>query len=515
MSTAAEARCFEAAGLVKTFPGVRALSGVDFSLRPAEVHALVGENGAGKSTLMRIASGLYHPDAGSMLLDGAPYAPADRAEAERRGVRIVLQELNLIPNLTVAENVFLERLPASFGVIRYRRLHADARAVLDQVGLGHLDPATPVHTLGVGHKQMIEIAAGISRRSRVFILDEPTAALTNSEAERLFEQIARLKAEGVGIVYISHRLEEVRRLADRITILRDGQVVSSDDAREITLEEVIRRMVGRELGETAPRRTPQLGGVALRVEGLCRGALVRDVSFEVRRGEILGFAGLSGSGRTETMRAIFGADRPDRGAIYLFGSDRPARIRSPRDAVRLGLALLTEDRRGQGLLLSQPVRVNETLARLRPLARFGTVLRRAAERAAAEALARTLRVKCATVEQRANELSGGNQQKVVLAKWLHRDCEVLIFDEPTQGIDVGAKFEIHQLLADLAAKGKALVVVSSDLNELLALCDRIAVMSAGRLAAIFARGEWTQDGIMAAALSEHVGGAPPAHREAS
>jgi ribose transport system ATP-binding protein len=513
MTVPADAPRFQASGLVKNFPGVRALRGVDFELRAGECHALVGENGAGKSTLMRLAAGLYRPDGGTMQLDGEPYAPSSRAEAERRGVRIVLQELNLIANLSVAENIFLEHLPATCGVIRYGRLHADARAALDRVGLQRLDPATPVHALGVGQKQMIEIAAGISRRSRVFILDEPTAALTDAEAEHLFEQIARLKLEGVAIVYISHRLEEVRRLADRITILRDGALVSTHAAREISLDEVIRRMVGREIGEMAPPRTAPLGEVALRVSGLSRGTAVRDVSFEVRRGEILGFAGLAGSGRTETVRAIFGADRPDCGEIYLFGSPTPARIRSPRDAVRLGIALLTEDRRGQGLLLPQPVRVNATLAELRPLTRLGTVLSHSLERRTAEDLAEKLHIKCATVEQRVNELSGGNQQKVVLAKWLHRDCEILIFDEPTQGIDVGAKFEIYQLLAELATQGKAILVVSSELNELLALCDRIAVMSAGRLAAIFVRGEWSQDKILAAALSGYGASAP--HREAS
>lgn len=478
-----------------------ALSGVSFTLRAGEVHALVGENGAGKSTLARIISGLVKPEAGEMRLKGRPFAPANKVEAERRGARLVMQELNLIGHLSIAENIFLDRMPHRFGVINYRQLHGAARTVMAQVGLGEVDPARPVSSLGIGGRQLVEIAAGLSRRCELLILDEPTAALTEAETELLFVRIEKLKAEGAGIIYISHRLEEIQRIADRITVLRDGQMIATHRADEISIAEIVRLMVGRELGQDLARHNRQPGETALRVSGLHRGEAVRDVSFEVRRGEILGFAGLMGSGRTETMRAIFGADRRDAGDIYLHGARTPARISTPRDAVRQGSALLTEDRKEQGLLLSLPIRVNVTLARLRDLLRPGGLIRSAAEKSVAERFAGAVSVRCSSTEQTVAELSGGNQQKVVLAKWLYRDCEVLICDEPTRGIDVGAKFEIYQLLAGLAARGKAIIVVSSDLKELFALCDRIAVMSAGRLAATFSRDEWSQDKIMAAALS--------------
>jgi ribose transport system ATP-binding protein len=489
-----------------------------------------------KSTLAKIIAGLVEADSGAMTLVGRPYAPRDKQAAERHGVRMVMQELNLIANLTVAESIFLEQLPHRFGWINYRQLNADAARMLDQVGLGDLDPGRLIRSLGVGQQQLVEIAAGLSRRCDVLILDEPTAALTDPEIERLFGQIAKLKAAGTGILYISHRLEEIQRVADRISILRDGVMVATRATGEITLDEIVRLMVGRELGQ-AIRRQPRssrreeartnlefgirnsefgisqslltsaatkTGSVALRVQGLRCTPGVKGVSFEVRRGEILGFAGLMGSGRTETMRAIFGADRRDAGEVFLHGSSIPTRIRSPREAVRHGLALLTENRKEQGLFLALPVRANITLMCLRRLSRFGGWIRDAQERAEAGRWSNRLSLRCHSTEQRVVELSGGNQQKVVVAKWLFRDCDILIFDEPTRGIDVGAKFEIYQLLGDLADKGKAVIVVSSDLLELLALCDRIAVMSAGRLAATFTRGEWTQDKIMAAALSGYL-----------
>jgi ribose transport system ATP-binding protein len=494
-----------ASGLRKSYGANTVLEGVDFTLRPGEVHALVGENGAGKSTLARILAGLARPDAGAMTFEGKPFAPRSRHEAERLGVRMVMQELNVIGTLTVAENVFIDQMPHRFGWIDVCRMNEEARALLAQLGLGDLDPSRPVGTLGIGHQQMVEIAAGLSRRGRVWILDEPTAALTDPEAEKLFAQVKLLQQEGVGILYISHRLEEIRRLSDRITVLRDGRRVATHRTSEVTLDQMIREMVGRELGESLSRGAAAPGAPALRVEGLCRGEAVRDVSFEAFHGEILGFAGLMGSGRTETMRAVFGADRADRGAVYLRGSAQPARICSPRDAVRQGLALLTEDRKGQGLLQSLSIRANTTLARMGDVARKGGWISSAAEQEVAERFVRTLGIRCTSAEQPVGQLSGGNQQKVVIAKWLYRDCDVLIFDEPTRGIDVGAKFEIYRLLADLAAGGKAVIVVSSDLKELMILCDRIAVMSACRLAAILGRGEWSQDKIMKAALSGYLG----------
>jgi len=492
-------------GMVKDYPGARALDRVDFALRAGEVHALVGENGAGKSTLMRLLGGITKPTAGRMLLDGASYAPPSRIAAEHLGIRFVMQELNLVSTLSAAENIFLDALPSRFGFVRRTALDAAARAAMATVGLTEIDPRTPVGALGVGEQQMVEIARGLAGKCRVLILDEPTASLTDREAELLFENIARLRRDGIAVVYISHRMEEILRLADRVTILRDGQVVSTHAASELTIDEIVRRMVGRDIGDADTVSTAQPGPPMLRVENLCLGARVRDVSFSVQPGEILGFAGLMGSGRTETMRAIFGADRPVSGRIWLGGLDAPARIRGPRDAVRLGVALLTEDRKGQGLLLPRSIRENVTLADMRSVTAPGGWIRRGVEAATARRWVERLAVRCAGADQAAGELSGGNQQKVVLARWLHRDCRVIIFDEPTRGIDVGAKFELYKLMRELAAAGKALVVVSSDLKELLGLCDRIAVMSAGRVAEVFDRGAWTEDRIMAAALSGHLG----------
>lgn len=493
-------------GLCKSYGPVRVLSGVDFDLRSGEVHALVGENGAGKSTLSRIIAGLTPPDAGTLQLAGQAYAPRHRRDAEHHGVRIVLQELNLVNTLTVAESLFIDRLPHRCGWIDQAELNRQARSALERVGLTGLDPARLIRTLGVGQQQMVEIAAGLARRCDVLILDEPTAALTGPEIETLFAQIAVLRAAGTAILYISHRLEEIRRIADRVSVLRDGQMIATRPAAELSLDEMVRLMVGREVGATAERKSRTVGAVALEVRGLRRAPVVKEVSFTARRGEILGFAGLMGSGRTETMRAIFGADRRDAGEIRLHNTAQPAKLRSPRDAVRQGLALLTEDRKEQGLLLPLAVRSNITLPSLPRFAGACGWLKRGGEAATATRWIERLGVRCRDAEQRTGDLSGGNQQKVVIAKWLLRDCDVLIFDEPTRGIDVGAKFEIYRLLDDLAAQGRAIIVVSSDLPELMGLCDRIAVMSAGRLAATFNRGEWTEDQIMTAAFSGLVAG---------
>ena len=492
----------EVRGLSKAFPGVQALSEVDFDVRRGEVHALVGENGAGKSTLTRIVAGVDTADAGRMSLSGAPYAPSSKAQAEFRGVRMVMQELNLIPTLTVAENIFLRELPSRLGFIRYRALNRDAAELMRRLGLD-IDPATPVATLGTGQQQMVEIAAGLSQKCRLLALDEPTASLTDREIERLFEQIRRLRATGVGIIYISHRLEEIQRIADRVTVLRDGRRIDTRPIREVSTGDIVRMMVGRDLVSERLRPATAGGEPALRVVNLTAGPRVRGVTFEARRGQILGFAGLMGSGRTETMRAIFGADRRTAGRIYLRGSDKAAKIRRPADAVRLGIALLTEDRKEQGLFLPLSVRHNVSVTNLRVLSRLGWISRAAEDETAAR-YCRALTIRCASTDQPAGKLSGGNQQKVVIAKWLFKDPEVLIFDEPTRGIDVGAKFEIYRLLGELAEKGKAVVMVSSDLIELMAVCDRIAVMSAGRLAATFDRGQWSQEAIMTAALSEYV-----------
>ncbi len=489
-------------GICKSFPGVQALGGIDFDLRAGEVHALVGENGAGKSTLARIVAGLDKPDVGSMELHGRPYSAVNRADAEKHGVRMVMQELHLIANLTVAENIFIEKLPSRFGIVDYRELNRAAREIMRRVGLEDVDPSMPVRLLGVGQQQMVEIAAGLSRQCRILALDEPTASLTDREIELLFAQIKNLTAQGVGIIYISHRIDEVIRIAERVTVLRDGRVVSTRPTSRLSAEEIVHMMVGRDLEHEQLRRMSRVGPIALRAVGLNRGNKVRNVSFEVRRGEILGVAGLMGSGRTETMRALYGADQADSGRIYLYEASEPVVIRTPCDAVRNGIAFLTEDRKEQGLLLSLPVRANISLTRLRDVSRFGW-MDMPREHSTACRYIEALSIRCSSTEQTVSELSGGNQQKVVIAKWIYRDCDILIFDEPTRGIDVAAKFELYNMLGELAEKGKAVIFVSSDLKELMAVCDRIMVMAAGQVTATFERGRWSREQIMAAALKEY------------
>ncbi|MBV9273464.1 MAG: sugar ABC transporter ATP-binding protein [Verrucomicrobia bacterium] len=497
------AALLETRGLCKSY-AAPVLVDVNFDLQAGEIHALVGENGAGKSTLCNIVAGLRTADKGEMWLEGHRYIPANKRAAEAAGIRIVLQELSLINNLTIAENLFLDHLPHRNGWINRARLREAAHETLARVGLTEVDPDLLVNNLGVGQKQLVEIAAGLSQTCKVLVLDEPTAALTVSDAERLFFQVRKLAESGVGIIYISHHLEEILELADRISVLRDGQMVVTRRRGEISIDEMIRFMVGRTLDERAALSQRRLSGeVLLKIQNLSAPPRIKEVSFELHRGEVLGFAGLMGAGRTETMRAIFGADTRTGGTISLEGEDISARLHSPKAAVRLGIGFLTEDRKSQGLLLPKALRMNITLARLNDELRGAAGwLHRDKEIAVAEGWVRQLDVRCSTIEQTAENLSGGNQQKVVLARWLYRNCRVLICDEPTRGIDVGAKFEIYRLLDQLAEQGKGIIVVSSDLKELLGLCDRIAVLSAGRLVKIFDRGEWTEDLIMAAAFSE-------------
>jgi ribose transport system ATP-binding protein len=471
----------------------------------------MGANGAGKSTLSRIICGLTAPDRGTMTLGGDPYAPRTRRDAQRSGVQLVMQELNLVPTLSVAENLFLTDLPGRFGFVSSACLLAKAREALSAVGLSELDPRIPVGRLGVGHQQLVAVASALAHPCRVLVLDEPTAALTDPDIELVFARLRTLRAAGTAILYISHRLEEITRLADRITMLRDGRVVATRPAAGASLDDIVQLMVGARAVEALDQRDHARGGVALRVEGLSRGRRVRDVAFDVRHGEIFGLAGLVGSGRTETLRAIFGADRPQRGRVSR-GSGPPLRIRGPQDAVRAGIGMVPEDRKEQAILHSQPVRVNMTLAVLRTFARALWWIDRTGELRAAADLRTRLDVRSHSLDQPAGELSGGNQQKVVIARWLLRDCEVLLFDEPTRGIDVSAKIAVYRVLNELAAAGKALVVVSSELPELMALCDRIGVMSDGRLVATFARGRWSQEAIVAAAFSEYAGRRDAARR---
>ncbi|MBG7309151.1 sugar ABC transporter ATP-binding protein [Pseudomonas aeruginosa] len=476
------------------------LAEIDLQLFGGEVLALTGENGAGKSTLSKIVGGLERPGAGSLELLGRPYAPGSRREAEALGVRMVMQELNLLPTLSVAENLFLHDLPRRAGWIDRRRLRAAAREAMAQVGLEAIDPDTLVGDLGIGHQQMVEIARNLIGDCRLLILDEPTAMLTAREVDMLFEQVERLRERGVAIVYISHRLEELARISQRIAVLRDGRLVCVEPIERYDADQLVTLMVGRELGERFDLGPRQTGAPLLRVERLSRRGKVHEVSFEVRAGEIFGISGLIGSGRTELLRLIYGADRADGGQVLLGDPPQRLSLRSPADSVRQGVALITEDRKGEGLLLDQSISANLALGNLPALARHGVIVRRRAE-AQARRQVEALRVRCADTAQAVGELSGGNQQKVVIGRWLERDCQVLLFDEPTRGIDVGAKFDIYALLAELTRRGKALVVVSSDLRELMLICDRIGVLSAGRMVDTFERDAWTQDALLAAAFA--------------
>ena len=469
------------AGIAKAFPGVRALDHCSFELRAGEVHALVGENGAGKSTLMKVLAGVCRSDAGTILLDGREVAIASPRAAQDLGISLIHQELNLMPHLTVAQNIFIGREPRRRlrFLLDERAINDQAKTLLERLRLP-IDPRTRVSDLTVARQQMVEIARALSLRSRVLIMDEPTAALTETEIAELFRITRELRDGGVGIVHISHRLEELPAISDRITVMRDGRTVQTLATRDATIDQIIRLMVGRTIYEGAPE-IPDLPQheVVLELRRVSRGRALRDISFMLRRGEILGVAGLVGAGRTEVARAIFGADRIDSGEILVRG--RTVRIRSPRDAVRHGIAYLSEDRKRFGLALGMDVETNLVLATLRRFLGWLGVVNATRTRAAAQRYVDKLRIRTPSLQQRAKYLSGGNQQKVVIGKWLAADADILLFDEPTRGIDVGAKSEIYHLLNELARQGKSIIMISSELPEVLRMSHRVIVMCEGRI----------------------------------
>jgi ribose transport system ATP-binding protein len=482
--------------LCKSFPGVRALDNCQFELLPGEVHALMGENGAGKSTLMKVLSGVYQKDEGEILVDGEPVDIPDPRTAQALGIGIVHQELNLMNHLSAAQNIFIGREPRGrLGLfIDERELNRRAAAIFARMHL-KLDPRTPVGELTVAKQQMVEIAKALSFDSRVLIMDEPTAALNNVEIDDLFRIIRQLQTHGVGIVYISHKMDELRQISSRVTVMRDGQYVATVPSATTPVETIIGMMVGRQL-DSAPRHPSHTADneIALEVKGLTRGTTIRDVSFALRRGEVLGFAGLMGAGRTEVARAIFGADPLERGEIYVHG--KRVTIKSPKDAVRHGIGYLSEDRKHFGLATGMDVKANVALPSMRSFASFGMFLDQRAIHRAADQYVKQLRIKTPSVDQQVRLLSGGNQQKIVIAKWLLRDCDILFFDEPTRGIDVGAKSEIYKLIDALAAEGKAIVMISSELPEILRMSHRVLVMCEGRLTGELPAGAATQENIM-------------------
>jgi ribose transport system ATP-binding protein len=485
----------QAKDISKSFPGVRALAGVRFELMAGEVHALVGENGAGKSTLMKILAGIYRKDSGEIRYDGASVDFAGPREAQHAGIGIIHQELQLMNHLSVAQNIFIGREPKrALGLLLDDdRLNRDAAALLAHLNL-KIDPRVVVGGLTVAKQQMVEITKALSFNSRVLIMDEPTAALNNAEIAELFKMIRELKSRGVGIIYISHKMDELKQIADRVTVLRDGEYVGTVDAATTGMATIIGMMVGRTISEGRVVGTGRPGEVVLDVRHLECGPLVRDVSFSVRRGEILGFAGLMGAGRTEVARAVFGADRPQSGEVYVHGKKRA--IRTPEHAVTAGIGYLSEDRKRFGLALGMDVEANVMMSNLSRYLSYLGFLKGRAMRGAAQKFIRLLNIRTPSAAQVVRLLSGGNQQKVVVAKWLDRDCDILFFDEPTRGIDVGAKSEIYKLLRTLADQGKAIVMISSELPEILRMSDRIVVMCEGRITGELVLEQATQERIM-------------------
>ncbi|MCM2575928.1 sugar ABC transporter ATP-binding protein [Streptomyces meridianus] len=484
-------------GARKAFPGVVALDSVDFDLRAGEVHVLLGENGAGKSTLIKMLSGVHTPDAGRILVDGREVHIRTAQDAERFGIATIHQEFNLVPDLSVAENIFLGRQPRRCGMIDRKRMNAEAAELLARVGVD-VPPQARVRDLGIARLQMVEIAKALSLDARVLIMDEPTAVLTTGEVEKLFGIVRRLREDGVGIVFITHHLEEIAALGDRVTVLRDGRSVTQVPA-DTDEDELVRLMVGRSIEQQYPRESPDTGPVLLKVSGLTRNGGFDDISFEVRAGEVVGLAGLVGAGRTEVVRALFGADPYDAGSVEVLGRKLPRH--DVIAALEAGLGLVPEDRKGQGLVLDASVQENLGLVTLRKATRGGFV-DRAGQRTAAERVAGQLGVRMAGIDQRIRTLSGGNQQKVVIGKWLLAESKVLILDEPTRGIDVGAKVEIYQLVNRLTESGHAVLMISSDLPEVLGMSDRVLVMSQGRITGELTRQEATQDAVMALAVKD-------------
>jgi ribose transport system ATP-binding protein len=478
----------------KEFPGVKALSGVSFDLRAGEVHAVCGENGAGKSTLMKIISGLYQPDGGAISFKGKPARFASTLESEAAGIAIIHQELNLVPRLSVAENIYLAREPRWGFLVDRRRLMADAQRCLDRLGVD-IDPAAQVRTLSVAQCQMVEIAKALSLDAAVLIMDEPTSSLTEQEAQLLFRVIRDLKAAGTGIIYISHRLDEMAAIVDRVTVLRDGRYISTDDFDAITIDDIVSRMVGRSLEDKFPEPTRRpTEDVIFSVTGLSRRSVFSDISFDIRRGEILGFAGLMGAGRTEVARAIFGADPSDAGMITLEG--QTLSISDPTSAIEAGIAYLSEDRKSQGLAVKMSVDANLVMAHMQAVSSSLGIIDRQRQRTAAQKYVDLLNIRTPSLSQPVRLLSGGNQQKIIIGKWLFREPRIMFFDEPTRGIDVGAKFAIYQIMDELAAKGIGIVLISSELPEVLGLSDRVAVFHGGRITATLTTRETSQEEIM-------------------
>ncbi len=490
----------ELRGITKIFPGVKALSDVNFDIREGEVHALCGENGAGKSTLIKVMTGAHSQDAGQYIIDGKPISISSTAEGISLGVSCVYQELSIAPQLDVAQNLFIGNLPTKNGLIDYKTLYSRTEDILKELDVdGAITPKTMAGELSVGQQQMIEIGRALTRNARCIIMDEPTSSLSEKETDTLFKLIKKLTGMNIAIVYISHKLDEVMYLADRITVIRDGQNIITMDKNDTTQDELIAHMIGRSLENLYQKAPAQLGETVLEVNGLTRDGVFRDISFSVRKGEILGFFGLVGAGRSEIMRAIFGVDRYNSGEVIVEG--KKLRPGSPAAAIDAGIGFCTEDRKKEGLMLRLSILLNMTLVRLPKISRLGVVDRKK-QASVAESYVDSISIKTPSVTQLAGNLSGGNQQKVVLAKWLMTEPKILIVDEPTRGIDVGSKSEIYGLLSDLARQGVAVVMVSSEIEEIMGVCDRVITICEGSLTADMDMKGLENTTILAAALGK-------------
>ncbi len=483
--------------LSKAFGGVQALREVQLEIYPGEVHALLGENGAGKSTLIKTMTGVHQPDSGTLTLDGTPIRFADTRDAQKRGIAAIYQEPSLFPDLDIAENIFVGRQPTRFGAVDWRQMQTDAQTLLQRLGVA-LEPRTKARDLSVAQQQMVEIARSLSLNARVLIMDEPTSSLTQREVDDLFTIVRQLRADGTAIVFISHRLEELFAIADRVTTLRDGAYVGTREMANVTTEELIQMMVGRSLNELFPKQETVLGDVVLDVQNLTIPGRFDNISFQLHKGEILGMAGLIGAGRTDVANTLFGITPASSGTLLL--NSKPVTISNPETAMRLGIGYVPEDRKKHGLVLELPIADNITLPKLGTFAKRGW-LDTKAENAEAATSASQMEVKMASLSQLVGQLSGGNQQKVVLAKWLGTTPRILILDEPTRGIDVGTKAAVHRLMSQLAVEGMAILMISSELPEVLGMSDRVLVMREGRLTGEFSRHDATQESLMRAATA--------------
>lgn len=489
----------EMRNICKQFNGVRVLKDVSLQVKKGEIHALVGENGAGKSTLIKILSGAYTKDAGEIIIAGEKVGISSPLDAKKLGIAVIYQEFMLAPDLSVAENIFIDKLNGDKLFINWKSLRTEAQALLDDLGFGDIPVKARVGDLSVAHQQVVEICKCLTRNARILVLDEPTAVLTVAEISKFFKVINALKEKGVSIIFISHHMEEIFEICDSVTVLKDGSFMGTRPVKEVSSKELVRLMIGRELTQMFPTRNAVIGDVVLKVDHMCAGQQVQDVSFEVRSGEILGFSGLVGSGRTEAMRAIFGADKMDSGEILFFGEK--VSFKDPKCAIEHGFGYLSENRKTMGLIVDQSIRINTTMASMKKVT-SGGFLKKKKEKSYVVDLLSQLSTKYGSIENDASSLSGGNQQKIALAKWISAECKCMVFDEPTRGVDVGAKIEIYNIMNKLAEQGIAIIMISSEMTEIIGMCDRTMVMRLGRIAGEVSKANLSEENIIDLAMKE-------------